>query len=120
VVELLSPEEEDINTEKYSKQNLKNLSVSNVLNNSSWQHTDVIVSEHNALLNVIKIKKLSAPYDINPRIVVFDEIDYLLRSGQEKKFMSILRKFASPVSQFADENLKRQLIFSGSTISLKT
>jgi hypothetical protein len=52
--------------------------MANVFNNASWALSDVLVATPMTLSHVLKTKQGYAPYDINPKIVVIDEIDLLL------------------------------------------
>ena len=92
--------------------------MANVVNNASWDLSDVLISSPMTLSHVLKMKQQYAPYEINPSIVVFDEIDLMLEIDEvEKKVLDILKKFATKRGAFAQENAKRQFIFSASTLS---
>lgn len=82
--------------------------MANVINNASWSLTDVLIATPMTLSHILKARQSFAPYDINPAIVVIDEIDLLLDAEEvDKKVIEILKKFATKRGPFAEENKRR-------------
>lgn len=124
IVEFLTPEQKPENTKgeeqqkEYTEEEIFDISMANVINNASWSLTDVLISTPMTLSHVLKARQSFAPYDINPAIVVIDEIDLLLDSEEiDKKVIEILKKFATKRGPFAAQNQNRQFIFSASTLT---
>lgn len=79
--------------------------MANVINNASWTLSDMLIASPMTLSHVLKARQHFAPYDINPQIVVLDEVDLLLEAEEvDKKVIEILKKFASKRGPFAEEN----------------
>jgi superfamily II DNA/RNA helicase len=123
IVEFLTPEQKPEGAKgeeqkEYTEEEIFDISMANVINNASWSLTDVLITTPMTLSHVLKARQAFAPYDINPAIVVIDEIDLLLDSDEiDKKVIEILKKFATKRGPFAAENQKRQFIFSASTLT---
>ena len=82
--------------------------MANVVNNTSWDLSDVLIATPMTLSHVLKKRQLYAPYDINPKIIVLDEVDLFLKDPDLfKLIMEIMKKFATKRSILADENAKR-------------
>lgn len=80
----------------------------NVVNNSSWELSDVLIATPMTLAHVLKMRQAFAPFDINPALIVLDEVDLLLEQDEvDKKVIEIIRKFATKGGPFAYENSKR-------------
>jgi len=110
IVEFLTPEQKPEGSKgeeqkEYTEEEIFDISMANVINNASWSLTDVLISTPMTLSHVLKARQAFAPYDINPAIVVIDEIDLLLDSEEiDKKVIEILKKFATKRGPFAAEN----------------
>ena len=122
IVEFITPEapKDDKKPEKeYTESELFEISMSNVINNSSWKTSDVLITSPLTLNHTLKRRQKFNPYGINPKFVIFDELDALLNEdpGIRKITIDILKKFATQIGTFKDENSKRQFIFSASTVS---
>jgi hypothetical protein len=113
IVEFLTPDKNpDTNstnkTKEYSSEEIFDISMSNVANNASWNLTDVLLSTPMTLNHILKKRQPYANFDVNPAIIVVDEIDLLLDSeATEKHIFDILRKFMSKRGPFASDNSKR-------------
>jgi hypothetical protein len=49
--------------------------MANVFNNASWSLSDVLIGTPYTMSLVAKTRQGYQPYDINPRIIVLDEVD---------------------------------------------
>jgi hypothetical protein len=48
------------------------------VNNASWRLTDVLIATPVVLSHIVEKKDKIDPYDLNPKIIIIDEIDELL------------------------------------------
>ena len=121
IVEFLTPDKGNGKSEnegkEYTAEELFDISMSNVINNASWGLSDVLIGSPLTMAHVLKDRSQYAPFDINPRVIVIDECDLLLDSELEKKVVEIVHKFATKIGPFAEENKKRQFVFSCSTLT---
>mmetsp|Transcript_18736 Transcript_18736/g.32027 ORF Transcript_18736/g.32027 Transcript_18736/m.32027 type:complete len:137 (-) Transcript_18736:691-1101(-) len=120
IVEFITPDSRKGETE-YKEDELFNISISNVLNNSSWKLTDLLICTPVVLNHILNQKSKYAPFDINPRTVIFDEFDEMVKDPTiSQNIFQILRKLASQdpkLTPFPPKiNEQRQFIFCGSTI----
>lgn len=103
---------------------LFNISLSNVINGTSWEKTDILYLTPIVLSHILENKNKFNPFDINPKTIIIDEFDELLYNPQlSSHVVLILQKFGvlkgNPPSNtdFSPEvNKHRQFIFCGSTI----
>ena len=54
------------------------MSLTNVVNNASWRITDILIATPVVLSHIIDKKDKYDPYEINPKVIVIDEMDLLL------------------------------------------
>ena len=74
----------------YSPEDLFDISMSNVINNASWNLSDILIGSPMTMAHVLKDRNSYAPYDINPRVIVIDECDALLDQDLEKKVFEVI------------------------------
>ena len=95
IVEFITPDVKKGERE-YSDDELFNISLANVINNASWNITDVLFSTPVVMSHIIDSKQKYNPWDLNPRTIIIDEFDELLNNPQlSGHLMKILKKFAS-------------------------
>ena len=72
------------------------ISLANVINNSSWSLSDIIIATPVTLAHVLQRRDKFAPFDMNPRVVVLDDCDQAVFDENDttrKSLIFILRKF---------------------------
>lgn len=95
IVEFITPDLKKGERE-YSDDELFNISLTNVINNASWQLSDVLFSTPVVMSHILESKQKYSPFDINPRTIVIDEFDELLNNPSlSGHLLKILKKFAS-------------------------
>lgn len=95
IVEFITPDRRKGDRE-YSDDELFNISLANVINNASWQLSDIIFSTPAIMSHILESKKKYSPFDINPKTIVIDEFDELLHNPQfSGHLLNILKKFAT-------------------------
>ena len=81
IVEFLTPD-----TAKGEKQmtddELFNISLSNVINGTTWEKTDILYLTPIVLSHILENKNKYHPFDINPKTIIIDEFDELLYNPQ--------------------------------------
>jgi hypothetical protein len=79
VVEHITPEgdqkKKSESEKKERESELFEISLANVINNASWSISDVLMSTPVTLAHVLQRKEKYAPFDINPRVIVLDELE---------------------------------------------
>jgi hypothetical protein len=80
IVEYLTPEAEGdkkkTEQEKEDKEaDLFEISLANVINNSNWTTSDVIMATPVSLAHVLQRRDKFSPFDMNPKVIVLDECD---------------------------------------------
>lgn len=95
IVEFITPDVKKGERE-YSDDELFNISLANVINNASWNITDVLFSTPVVMSHIIDSKQKYNPWDLNPKTIIIDEFDELMNNPQlSGHLMKILKKFAS-------------------------
>ncbi len=95
IVEYITPDLKK-GEKEYSDDELFNMSLSNVINNSSWQLSDILFTTPVVISHILDSKSKYSPLDINPKTIVIDEFDELLNNLQlSNHLVKILKKFAS-------------------------
>lgn len=79
IVEYITPDLKK-GEKEFSDDELFNMSLSNVINNSSWQLTDILFTTPVVISHILESKSKYAPFDINPKTIVIDEFDELLQN----------------------------------------
>ena len=127
IVEHITPDQsmkDEDEEDKVAKQKkLFHISLSNVANNCTWEHCDVLLSMPITLSHILDKREQCGPYEINPRVIVFDEVEQMMEGGDEtsmKHLHHILRKFFTNNPKDKNDvtkmNPKRQFIFVGSSM----
>jgi len=80
IVEFITPEKatDDKKTTEYSDEDLFDISIANVINNASWDISDVLFGTPVTLAHILQKRERYAPFDINPATIVVDEVDLML------------------------------------------
>jgi superfamily II DNA/RNA helicase len=108
IVEHITPDKNPVDgkpPKEYDDKEMFEISMSNLTNNASWQHCDVIVSTPLVTATTLKRRNAFAPHSVNPKQIVIDECDILLGSLDiNKKVVDILRKFGGKRGSFAKDN----------------
>ena len=95
IVEFITPDPKK-GEKEYTDDELFNISLNNVINNSSWNLSDVIFSTPVVMSHILETKAKYSPFDINPRTVIIDEFDELIANPTlSSHLLKILRKFGS-------------------------
>lgn len=79
IVEYITPDLKKGDKE-FTDDELFNMSLSNVINNSSWQLSDILFTTPVVISHILESKSKYAPFDINPKTIVIDEFDELLQN----------------------------------------
>jgi len=77
IVEFISPDPRK-NDKEYSDNELFNISLTNVINNASWDLTDVLFCTPVVLSHILETKQKYSPFDINPKTIIIDEFDEMI------------------------------------------
>jgi hypothetical protein len=77
IVEYITPDLKK-GEKEYSEDELFNMSLANVINNSSWNLTDILFTTPVVIGHILESKSKYSPFDINPKTIVIDEFDELL------------------------------------------
>jgi hypothetical protein len=122
IVEFLTPDAKK-GEKEYNDDELFNISLNNVINNASWNLSDVIFSTPVVISHILDTKSKYSPFDINPRTIVIDEFDAMIANPQlSSHLLKILRKFGQLDTKNTNNyfsgsvNQHRQIILCGSTI----
>ena len=79
IVEFLTPDPKKGDKE-ITEDEMFDISLTNVMNNASWNLTDVIFSTPVIMNYILDRKHKFLPYEINPRTIIIDEFDELMES----------------------------------------
>ncbi len=79
IVEYITPDLKK-GEKEFTDDELFNMSLSNVINNSSWQLTDILFTTPVVISHILESKSKYSPFDINPKTIVIDEFDELLQN----------------------------------------
>ena len=90
IVEYLTPNKSEDSARELSPEEIFDMSMANVINNASWRLSDVIVANPITLGHILKSRQSSAPFEINPSVVVIDECDQLFEGDLEKKTFEVI------------------------------
>ena len=77
IVEFITPDPKK-GEKEWTEDSLFNISLENVINNSSWNLTDIIFTTPVVLNHIMDNKTKYSPYDINPKTIIIDEFDELI------------------------------------------
>lgn len=77
IVEFITPDAKK-GEKEYSEDELFNISLNNVINNTSWQMSDILFSTPVVMSHILESKSKYSPFDINPKTIIIDEFDELL------------------------------------------
>ena len=77
IVEFITPDARK-GEKEYSDDELFNISLANVINNASWNLSDIIFSTPVVMSHILESKAKYNPYDINPKLIIIDEFDELI------------------------------------------
>lgn len=78
IVEYLTPDAKAENEMNEDEQ--FNISLANVINNASWELTDILLLTPVVLSHILDQKQKYAPFDINPKTIIIDEFDEIIQS----------------------------------------
>ena len=80
IVEFITPDKNVDNKKaaEYTDEDLFDISIANVINNASWNISDVLFGTPVTLAHILQKRERYAPFDINPQTVVIDEVDLML------------------------------------------
>lgn len=93
------------------------LQTQNIVKNVNWDDIDVLISTPVQLANLLEVKDLQEPSNINPQFVAVDEYDVLLGNpAMGKATISVLVRLTSSRSQiYGRQNRERQFFLCGAS-----
>jgi superfamily II DNA/RNA helicase len=76
IVEFITPDTKK-GEKEYNEDELFSISLANVINNASWNISDVILCTPVVISHILETKSQFNPLDINPKTIIIDEFDEL-------------------------------------------